>query len=34
MFGMPGNAIKTGFIDKVTALDDIGEEILNSLEVL
>ena len=34
VFGMPGNAIKTGFIDKVTALDDIGEEILKSLEVL
>ena len=34
VFGMPGSAIKTGLIDKVTALDDIGEEILKSLEVL
>ncbi|HZX46195.1 MAG TPA: chemotaxis response regulator protein-glutamate methylesterase [Clostridia bacterium] len=34
VFGMPGSAIKTGFVDKVTALGDIGEEILKSLEVL
>lgn len=33
VFGMPGSAIKMGAIDKVAALDDIGEVILKSLEV-
>ncbi len=34
VFGMPASAIKLGAIDKVAALDDIGQEILKSLEVL
>lgn len=33
VFGMPGSAIRTGVIDKVSALDSIGREILKSLEV-
>jgi len=33
VFGMPGSAIKLGAIDKITALCNIGKEILKSLEV-